>query len=342
MELSLPRDKYGERVRHEEFLKRSVDALAAVPGISAATPVNNSPFGGGWDVPRFTAEGQSAERAAANPALNLESIFPNYFATLQIPMVRGRPFSEADRAGAQLVAIVSEDVAARTWPGQDPIGSRVKMGANPPWLTVVGVARSMRYRELGSPHPTIYLPAAQFLVTAEMFLLRANGPLAQVSASARARLAAIDADVRVVQVTPFTRLLDRPLARPRFQASLSSGFAVTAFLLAAVGLYAVIAASVRQRRREIALRVAIGATPRDLRRLVVGEAARLAGSGVALGLVLSVIATRWVAALLAGVGPLDPATLGAAALLLMGAAVAAALLPMRRAVRIDAIELLKE
>ena len=345
MELSLPQGKYGARARHEQFLKQAIEELATLPGITAATPVNNPPFGGGWDVPRFTAEGQTAERAAANPALNLESIFPNYFATLQIPMLRGRAFTEADREGAQLAAIISEDVAERMWPGQDPIGKRLVFGSiepDEPWLIVVGVARSLRYRELDSPRPTIYLPAAQFLVTAQMLVLHVTAPLTQVTASARARLAAIDGDVRVVQATPFAALLNRPLARPRFQASLSSAFGLTAFVLAAVGLYAVIAASVRQRNRELALRVAIGADAADLRRLVLGEAIRLAGTGVIAGLFFAAVAGRWVSTLLSGVSPLDPPTLAGAAVLLMGAAVAAAYVPMRRAARVDVGVLLRE
>jgi predicted permease len=345
MELSLPQDTYGVRARHEQLLKQAIEELAAIPGITAATAVNTPPFSGGWDVPRFTAEGQSAERAAANPALNLESIFPNYFATLRIPIVRGRAFNEADREGGQLAAIVSEDVAARTWPGQDPIGRRLVFGSIEPgeaWLTVVGVARSTRYRELDRPRPTIYLPAAQFLVTGQMLVLHVTAPLEQVGASARARVEAIDRDVRVVQTTPFARLLDRPLARPRFQASLSSAFGMTAFMLAAVGLYAVIAASVRQRTRELALRVAIGASAADLRRLVLGEAIRLAGTGVIAGLFFAAVAGRWVSTLLSGVSPLDPATLAGAALLLIGAALMAAWMPMRRAARVDVRVLMRE
>ena len=202
-------------------------------------------------------------------------------------------------------------------------------------------ARSMRYRQLDSARPTIYLPAAQFLVTAQMLVLHVTAPFDRVAGSARARLAAIDGDVRVVQATPFARLLDRPLARPRFQASLASAFGLTAFMLAGVGLYAVIAASVRQRHRELALRVAIGAGAADLRRLVLGEAIRLAGTGVLAGLFFAAVAGRWVSTLLAGVSPLDPATLGGAALLLMGAALAAAYVPMRRAARVDVAGLLK-
>jgi putative ABC transport system permease protein len=211
-----------------------------------------------------------------------------------------------------------------------------------PWLTVVGVARSTRYRTLDTAHPTIYLPAAQFQMTAELLVLQVSTPFDQVAASARARLAAIDKDVRVVQIVPFARMLDRPLARPRFQASLSSAFGLTALMLAAVGLYAVIAASVRQRSREMALRVAIGANAADLRRLVLGEAIRLAGTGAIAGLLFAVVAGRWVSGLLAGVSPLDPPTLAGAAVLLMAAAVAAAYVPMRRAARADVGLLLRE
>ncbi len=339
------RSEYGPRALHEQFLKRAITELGTLPGIPEATPVNNGPFSHAWDVPRFTAEGQSAERAAGNPALNLESIFPNYFTTLQIGMVRGRAFDEGDREGAQLVAIVSDDVAERIWPGADAIGKRLKMGGpdpREPWLTVVGVVRSTRYRALDTAYPTIYLPAAQFQMTAEMLVLRAAAPFEQVAASARARVAAIDKDVRVVQFVPFTRLLDRPLARPRFQASLSSAFGLTALMLAAVGLYAVIAASVRQRSRELALRVAIGANAADLRRLVLGEAIRLAGTGAIAGLLFAAIAGRWVSGLLAGVSPLDPPTLAGAAVLLMAAAVAAAYVPMRRAARVDVGLLFRE
>ena len=260
-------------------------------------------------------------------------------------MVRGRAFDDGDREGAQLVAIVSDDVAERMWPGADAIGKRLKMGGpdpREPWLTVVGVARSTRYRTLDTAYPTLYLPAAQFQMTAEMLVLRAAAPLDQVAASVRARLAAIDKDVRVVQIVPFARLLDRPLARPRFQASLSSAFGLTALMLAAVGLYAVIAASVRQRSRELALRVAIGANAADLRRLVLGEAIRLAGTGAIAGLLFAALAGRWVSGLLAGVSPLDPPTLAGAAVLLMAAAVAAAYVPMRRAARVDVGVLLRE
>jgi predicted permease len=223
VELDLPEAKYADSTRHLQFLQDLVRQLEAAPGIAAATPVNTAPFAGtgGWDLPLFTAEGQTAQRAMANPSLNLESVHPNYFEALGVTILRGRGFADADRQGAPNVAIVSEDVAARTWPGEDPIGKRIKFGgllSTDAWRTVVGVAKRTRYRELPEPRPTLYLPAEQFIVAAHMLVLRTSVPLAEVAALARARVSAVDPDVRVMRVAPFVELLGRPLARPRFNA----------------------------------------------------------------------------------------------------------------------------
>jgi putative ABC transport system permease protein len=345
VQLSLPNSKYAERARHTQFLEQTVTRLEMIPGIAAATPVNAAPFSGegGWDVPRFAAEGQSAERAAANPSLNLESIYHNYFRTFEIPLVRGRAFTAADRTGALEVAIVSEDVAARTWPGESPIGKRLKIGrpdSRDRWRTVVGVAASTRYRELAKPRPTIYLPAPQFLETAQVLVLRTAAPLDQIAALARSQVSAVDGDVQVTGVVPFSQMLDRPLARPRFNAFLLGLFAVTALLLATIGVYAVLAASVRQRDRELAIRVALGATPMRVRRLVVGEALWLAGVGATIGLVGATAATRVVRGMLFETRALDPPTLVGAALLLIVASAAASYWPARRATRVDAVAML--
>jgi putative ABC transport system permease protein len=347
VQFSLPPSKYAARVRHAQFLEQAVARLGSVPAIAAATAVNATPFSGdgGWDVPSFTAEGQSAERAAANPSLNLESVYSDYFQTFEIPLVRGRAFTAADRAGALEVAVVSEDVAARTWPGESPIGKRLKIGrpeSDGAWLTVVGVAAATRYRELARPRATLYLPAPQFLETAQMLVLRTTAPLAQVAALARAEVRAIDPDVEVLGVAPFTRMLERPLARPKFNAFLLTIFAVAALLLSTIGVYAVLSASVRQRHRELAIRVALGATPRRVRRLVIGEALSLAGIGAIVGLAGAAAATRLVRGMLFEIHALDPPTLVGAALLLMVAAAVASYWPVRRATRIDAMATLRD
>jgi predicted permease len=346
VDLDMPQAKYAERSRRARFLDDVISQLESVSAIPAATPVNMSPFSGqGWDLPRFTAEGQSADQAAANPSLNLESVHPNYFETFEVPLVRGRAFTVADRQGSPAVAIVSEDVAARTWPREDPIGKRLKMGGlpddQPQWYTIVGVAAHTRYRDLARPRATLYLPAAQFQMTAEMMVLRTTASLDLVASLARDRLQAVDPEVHVMRVAHFTEMLDAPLARPRFNAFLLSVFGIVALLLSTIGVYAVMAAYVRQRDREIALRLALGATATAVRRLVLGEALRLAGLGAVVGLAAAASATRLLRGMLFDVDPLDPSTILGAALLLTGASALASYLPMRRATRVDAVATLR-
>jgi putative ABC transport system permease protein len=346
VELSMPQTRYEERARHAEFLDRVMSELEAVPIVAAATPVNAMPFSGdaGWDVPRFTAEGQTAERTAQNPSLNLESVHPAYFATFEIGLVSGRAFTDADRDGSLAVAIVSEDVAARTWPGENPIGKRLKMGgpdSRDEWRTVVGVASSTRYRELTRSRATLYLPAAQFLETAQVLVLRTTAPLDLVTSVARDRVKAVDGDVHVMRVAPFTRMLDRPLARPRFNAFLLNIFGVTALLLSSIGLYAVMGAYVRQRDREIALRIALGASAATVRRFVLREALWLSGLGAVIGLAVAAGATRLLRAMLYEIDALDPPTLVGAALLMVAASALASSIPVRRATRVDAVAMLR-
>ena len=346
VQFALPQAKYVERDRRLQFLDDIVKELEAVPGIAGATPVNTPPFAGtgGWDAATFTVEGQSADRAGANSSLNLESIHPNYFATVGVSLIRGRGFGPADREGAPNVVVVSEDVAARAWPGEEPIGKRLKLGgatSEEPWRTVVGVARMTRYRELREPRATVYLPAAQFMFAADALVLRTTAPARMVAGAARDRIRAVDPGVQVMRVTPFADLLDRPLARPRFDAFVLGVFGLAALTLAAIGLYAVMGAYVRQRDTEIGIRVALGATAFDVRRLVVGEGLWLAGVGAVIGLAGAVAATRLLRGLLFGVHPLDAVSMLAAVLLVVGASALASYLPASRAARVDPLTLLR-
>jgi putative ABC transport system permease protein len=346
VDFSIPYRQYDDRNRRERFLDQLVQRLEAAPGIAAATPINVPPFAGtgGWDLPEFTADGQTSERAAANPSLNLESIHPNYFSTFEVALVRGRVFTRADRADAPPVAIVSEDVADRTWPGQDPIGRRLKFGgvaSNDPWWTVVGVVRPTRYRDLFVPRPTLYVPAVQFQSGAGLMVLRTSAPLDIVSREARAAARTVDPQVQVVRVAPFATLLDGPLARPRFSALVIGIFGIAALLLAAIGLYGVMSTLVRQRHRELGVRIAIGATGSDVRRLVFGEGLGLAGAGIVAGLAITVLVTQTLRSLLFGVHPLDPVTLFATTMAIGAASLLASYLPARRATQVNPIELLR-
>jgi ABC-type antimicrobial peptide transport system permease subunit len=178
-------------------------------------------------------------------------------------------------------------------------------------------------------------------MTATMIVLRTTAPLELVSSVVRAQVRALDADIQVMRVAPFAQMLEPPLARPRFTAFLLGVFAVVALVLATIGLYAVVTAYVRQRDREIAVRVALGATSTRIRRLVLTETVRLAGAGALIGMVGALAAAPLIRGLLFGVDPLDPTTIAGAALLLLGAAALASLVPLHRATRVDPLAVLR-
>jgi hypothetical protein len=337
--LAVPKAKYPDGTPHVQFLRDVVAGLEAVPGIERATPVHSPPFAGthGWDAPEFTAEGQDAERAAANPSLNLESIHPNYFETLGVTLVRGRGFTEADGRGAPEVAIVSEDVAERTWPRGDPIGKRLKLGgpdSKEPWRNVIGVAGPTRYPSSGRPADCTFPPRSSS--TRPELVVRTSSPLA-VAPLVRERCA-IDPDVPVFRC-PFAELVRGPLARPRFNALLIGLFGVAALLLAAVGLFAVMAASVRLRHRELALRLARRGHQTCAASCSVRATAGRSRSAIGIG--LAAVATGLLRRALLDVPPFDPVTLVVAALVALAASGVACYLPARVASRADPAALLR-
>ena len=234
-------------------------------------------------------------------------------------------------------------MAARLWPQQRAIGKRLKMGpadGSRRSIEIVGVAATTRYRTVTTARPTLYLPAAQFQMTATMLVVRTTASAGAIASAAEDRIRRIDPDLRVMRVATFGDLLDPPLARPRFTAFLIGVFGVAALLLATVGLYAVIAAHARQRDREIALRVALGATANAVRGLVLSEAVKLAALGALIGVASAIALTRLLRGVLFEVDPLDPLSIGAAALLLVAAAALASYAPLRRVRRADLMTLL--
>ena len=342
--LELP-DTYSDRVRLRRLLTDLAEALEADPRVSGATPINATPFTGvGWDVPVFTAEGQSDAEARSNPPLNLEEIHPRYFSTFQVPLMRGRAFAPADTETAPAVAIVSADVAARTWPGVDPIGRRVKMGlpaSRGRWLTVVGITAPTRYRDLRSERSTLYVPALQMVGAAEQLAVRTSTPTSQLMGLVRARVRALDPDVTVMPLRAFTELAEVPLARPRFYTLLTTGFGATGVALAVVGLYGVVATSVRQRRREFGVRMALGAEAHHVRRLVMVDGAWLVGIGMLVGLTVAVVAAQAVRGLLYGVEPLDPVSLFVSVAGIAAVSAAALAAPLRAAGRVQPADVLR-
>jgi predicted permease len=345
-DLDLPQDRYADPVRRRTFLDEVTARLGAAPGIEAVTPLNVQPFAGsaGWDVPRFTAEGQTADQVALNPSLNFEAVHVPYFSTLGVTVRRGRPFTAADREDAPRVAVVSDTLAAITWPGQDPLGRRLKFGgfdSESDWLTVVGVVGTTRYRDLATPRPTLYVPAEQFMISAERLAVRGTAALAAVAGVVGDIVRSVDPTASVTRVASYAEYQRGPLAWPRFNALLLAVLGATSLLLSAIGLYGVMAASVRERLAEIGVRMALGATALDIRRLVLGEGLRLAIGGAAAGLALAAVSTRVLRTLLFETTPLDPLSLVGAAALLVAAAVLASYLPARRATRVDPLVALR-
>ena len=344
LSLSMPQSQYADRARHSQFLAKAIESLGSVPQFRSVTTVNTAPFAGGWSVPRFAIEHQPPADAAVNPPLNLEAVRGNFFDTMGVRLISGRPFNDDDRSGTQDVAIVSEDVARIVGAGGEAVGKRIKMGSpdsKSRWLTIVGVAAPVRYRDLRATQSTLYVPVTQLIDVSQTLAIRTSAPAETVAAIARERILAIDSSVSVMSVSPFAQRMAGALVQPRFNAYVLTLFGAAGLFLAAVGQYAVIAAFVRQREREIALRIALGASPRTVRQLVLREALRLAGIGAAVGLTAAAAISNLLQGLLHEVDGLDVISLAGAVVLLLLVSLAAAYVPVRRAMRVDAVEMLR-
>jgi predicted permease len=324
---------------------RVVEALGAVPGIRAATPILVPPFVGAnvWRV-RFAAEGRPPADREAAPYLPVEVGGADYFRTFGMPLVRGRGFTGADRAAAPKVVVVSEAAARRFWPGADPLGRRLRVLPVPgvpatdgeaDWRTVVGVVRDAHFRALREATPTVYLPWQQFDGWQGLFAVRAAGDPARLSAAVRRVVRGVDPQLDAYAVQAMDALLDAPLAQPRLTTLLLSGFSAAAVLLAAVGLYGAVSALVGERTRELGVRMALGAAPARVRRGVLRGALAVVGGGTLAGLAGALAGGRLLASLLYEVRPTDPVTLAGVCVLLTGVGLAAAYVPARRATRID-------
>jgi predicted permease len=258
-----------------------------------------------------------------------------YFRTFGIPIIRGRGFLDTDRENTTKVVVVSDAVARRYWPGQDPIGKRFRLNdEGESWMTVVGVAGESHFRGLRESTPMVYVPAYQN--SWQGYLAIRTPPPVGVALPA-VRRAINDADSRVTLGITRTMddLLDEQLVQPRLSAVLLSGFGLVALLLAAIGLYGIMAAAVSDQTREIGVRMALGATPDRLRRDVLGRALAVAGAGTAVGLACALATSRLITSMLYRVSPTDPIALVGACGILLAVALLAAYIPARRATRIE-------
>jgi putative ABC transport system permease protein len=276
--------------------------------------------------------------------LNMEVVAPDYFSTLRTPVLRGRAFTEADRPGAPPVVIVSESTARHLWPAGDAVGEQVLFGAElDRTFTVVGVVPDTRYRDLRDARPSVYFPLAQsfFPFAPTNLVIRTTGPPLTVVDELRRVIADTDAAVALAGAMPFASFLERPLAQPRLNALLLVIFGIAAVTVAAVGLFGVMMTMVRQRTRELGVRLALGATASDLRWLVLRRGLVIAAAGCLFGLAGALMTNRVLAALLYEVSPTDGTTLAVVTALLIAVAVFASLIPARSSSRIEPVVALR-
>src|SRR5437867_6271025 len=344
-ELAIRYDQFDTPAKQLSLLERLLRRLRAVPGVRAVTPTVAVPCSGagGWDG-KLAAEGQSIEETATDPMLNMEVVAPDYFATLGIPVLRGRIFTDADREGAPPVVVVSESAARHYWGTDDPIGKRLRMGRNlERTVSVVGVVPDTRYRDLRDALASVYFPLRQpfFPYTPTNLAIRTSGPPAELVPTIRRVISETEPGVALVNAAPFETFLEGPLAQPRLNALLLAVFAAAAVVLAAVGLFGVMATMVRQRMRELGVRLALGATAQDLRRMVMRRGLTIAGVGSVLGLCGALLANRLLVAMLYNVSPTDAVTLTLVTAALLGVAALASVIPARSSTRIDPVVALR-
>ena len=331
--------------RQVAFYDDLLRELRALPGVRSAGAAVTLPIGGDDFSATFAVEGRPAPAPSEEPSAGYQIVTPGYFATMGMLLRAGRDFNPSDTRDSARVVIVNEMLARQHWPGDDPVGRRLRVGRGPtdPWMTIVGVVSDIRH--LGpakAPRPELYEVHTQSPFSFMAFVVRTEGdPYAAVPAI-RAAVARLDAAQPVSGVRSMDEHLARSLSRPRFMSTLTAAFAALALTLAVVGLYGVIAYSVTQRTREIAIRAALGATPVDVLRMVIAKALLLATAGIGAGTAAAAAVARLLTGLLYGVTPTDPATYLAVAVLLIGVAIVSGALPAMRAVRIDGARALKE
>jgi predicted permease len=337
-------DPYLDIPRRASFDRELLRRMKAIPGVelaaitSALPSTNTNPNAvGGIANEGFAIEDRPVE-SSQNLSAERIRISSDYFKVLQATLLSGRPFTEGDEDGKQLVAIIDESTAHKYWPTQDPLGRRVRFARDPtkPWATIVGVVRDIKSDGLdidGVPH--IYVSTYQDPSRRLSVVLRTSLPAALLEPQIRHEIQSIDSGLPVFNVSSMNDVLDRSLASRRFSADLVGGFAGLAVLLASIGIYGLLAYIVGQRSREIGIRMALGARREDILRMFLRKGVALAGMGIVAGVAFSASTASMMASLLYGVRPHDPAVFLIVPLLLLAVAALASYLPARRATKVN-------
>jgi putative ABC transport system permease protein len=335
----LPPWKYPTADAQRGFFERATRELAAVPGVTAVGATNALPLSGDNSSGSLTIEGQPAPTPATRPNADRRAVTPGYHDAMGIHLQAGRLFTAADDQRAPLVVVVSHTFADRYWPNQSAIGKRLKLGrfeTQAPWRAVVGVVNDVQHKALsGQPRPVVYYPHAQGPDLNMQLVVRAASTPAAIAAGVRATMQRLDPDLPVSELKPMTAFLSGALGDTEVALSLLGSFALMAIALAAAGIYGVMAYTVAQRRVEFGIRLALGAAPRDLARLVGMQSMRLTAAGIGLGLAGAWLTSSLLGDLVVGVTATDPRVFAATAVLLATIAATACVVPALRATRVD-------
>ena len=343
--VTLPRARYDDPARQVAFADALLDRARALPGVSGAALSTNAPVDDGLTYWAIALAGEQPPPEVVQDAVVYRTS-PEFFRTFGLPLIRGRLFDSSDRGESAPVAIVSQSLAQRYWPGRDPVGSRLTFGdptdSTSTWMTVVGVVGDVRQEGAVSPaYPQIYVPFPQVSARSMVVALRTGqDPLALVP-SLKQALAGVDPNLALSRVTTMEQRVAGTLARPRVNALLLASFAATALILAALGIYGVIAYSVVQRTREMGIRIALGARAEDVLGMVMRQGLTPVLIGLAVGLGVAAVGSRVLRSLLYGVAATDLATYAAVAAFLAAVAAAASYVPARRAARSDPMTALR-
>jgi putative ABC transport system permease protein len=340
VQLPIPLYKYSSAEKQSEYRSELLRRVAALPRVVAVGGSKTLPLYGGGEPYGFKITTRSGATLEVTPSAGTYIVTQGYFEALSIPVVAGRAFDEADLAGRRKVAVISRRLAATYWPDQDAVGQQLDFGRGK--LEVIGVVGDVRNQGLSQASGTaLYVPSSLFPRSKLDLFVRTRGePLERASAVRRA-IQELEPDQAIASMAPLQRAVSATLAQPRFFSLVLSAFGAVALLLSAIGVFGVLSYSVRQRTREIGIRMALGATRRDVLLLVLRQALVLLSIGAAVGVAGALGSGRLLAGVLYGVGPADPLALSAAVIVLGAVALAAAMLPARRATRVDPVVALR-
>ena len=347
MQVWLPESRYAEPGAIAAFYRQALDRIRQRPEIQSATAVDFLPSSGWSDFTAFEIDGRAASHPEQKTVVQYRVIDYDYFRVMGIPLIRGRSFDDTDRDGSNAVVIINDAMARRFWPGQDPLGQRIRTAfpnAKAPWrpktsnewLTIVGITQDVK--EIGATYesnPELYLPYLQNPSALMRLVIRSGADNADLASDIRGEILAIDKDQPVTEVKGMNQILKEASFRRSFNATLLGLFAAVALALASIGIYGVMRYAVSQRTRELGIRIALGAQPRDVLMVIMGRGLTLTVVGVVIGAAGALAVTRLMSNLLFGVRASDPLTFVTISLILAGVALGACFIPARQALKVD-------